>query len=825
MLEKKAVISVTMFLVLMLCFLAACQPETEIAEPIEEPIEFVNSFIGTGADGNTFPGAARPFGMVQLSPINGGSPVVDPDAGYAYIGNKGYDYTKDEIIAFTHTSLSGTGTGHLSKYSNIGFMPTVGSIQVEPGTEGSPETGYRSHIIRENQEAHPGYYRVFLEDYGVNAELTATERVGVHRYTYPRSENANIIIDITQERSVIKEASVEIIDDHTIAGYTTDYGRWITDERRWAPDPETPTTWYFYAEFSKPFDSYGTFSSHEILQNERVAHGNEGVGAFVTYHTESDEEVIINVGISFSSLEGAKRNLREEVSEWDFDAVKHQSEEVWNEKLKRVQVSGGTRLNKIKYYTALYHSFLFPRTFTDVDGSYYSHFEDRVIHEDDFTYYVDFSLWDTYRAVHPLFNIIEPQRQIDMIKTVLAMYDQGGRIPTQVSYRNTYSQIMIGDHASTFIADSYSKGLRDFDVQKAYEAMRKNAFEPGPIDRTRDGLDAYMELGYVAADQTRESVSKTLEDAHTDWVLALVARDLGHMDDYEILKQRAYNYQNHYDPSTGFFRPRLTDGSWLPECEPGETPDLATSDFPNYYGEYWVYHDCFDDWWVGTIPYLHYTESNAHQYLFYVPHDVQGLIDLKGGRWEFEDRLDEFFTASSAISGPWWADWVGVIGQYIHGNEPSHHIAYMYNWAGAPWKAQNRVREVMETKYSADYRGLPGNDDMGQMSAWLIFSALGFYPVTPGVPEYVIGTPLFEKVEISLDDYYDNATFTVIAHNNSADNKFIQSATLNGEPFERTFITHEEIVNGGVLEFEMGPYPNYDWGSAPEQAPSSMSSR
>ncbi len=679
MFRNKTSFSFNIFLIFFICLTIACQPETEIVEPIDEPIDYVNPFIGTGAGGNTFPGAARPFGMVQLSPINGGSPVVDPEGGYAYIGNKGYDYTKDEIIAFTHTSLSGTGTGHLSKYSNIGFMPTVGSIQIDPGTEGSPETGYRSHFLRENQEAHSGYYRVLLEDYSVNVELTATERVGVHRYTYPRSENANVIIDITQERSVIKEASVEIIDNNTIAGHTTDIGRWISNEQRWMPDPETPTTWYFYSEFSKPFDSYGTFSSHEILQNERVASGNEEVGAFVTYDTESEEEVVVNVGISFSSLEGAKRNLREEVTGWDFD------------------------------------------------------------------------------------------------------------------------------------------------VQKAYEATRKNAFEPGPRDRARDGLDFYMESGYIAADQIRESVSKTLEDAHTDWALALFAKDLGHTEDYERLKERAYNYQNLYDPSTGYFLPRLTDGSWLPECEPGEQPDLVRSDITNYFGEYRVYHDCFDPWWVGTIPYLHYTESNAHQYLFYVPHDIQGLIELTGGRKEFVDRLDELFTASSAISGPWWSDWEGAIGQYIHGNEPSHHIAYMYNWAGVPWKAQDRIWEIMETKYKTDYRGLPGNDDMGQMSAWFVFSALGFYPVTPGVPEYIIGTPLFERAEIKLDDYYDHATFTVIAHNNSADNRFIQSATLNGEPFERTFITHEEIVSGGILEFEMGSYPNYEWVAAPELAPSSMS--
>jgi predicted alpha-1,2-mannosidase len=506
----------------------------------------------------------------------------------------------------------------------------------------------------------------------------------------------------------------------------------------------------------------------------------------------------------------------EEADGMNFDQVRANAGDIWNDKLNKIAVDGGTTINKTKFYTALYRTLLVPRTFSDADGSYYSHFEDRIIQEKDFTYYVDFSLWDTYRTAHPMYTILEPQRQTDMIKTFLAMYDQGGRIPNQVSYRNFYSHEMIGDHGTTTIVDSYMKGIRGFDVPKAYEAMMKNALEPGDPNSSRVGLAEYTEYGYIPAETgIRETVSKVLEDTYTDWVLAQVSLDLGKTDDYNFLRERAHNYSNLYDPETGYYRPRLADGSWLPRCT--RYPEIVRVGNNSYY-------DCWHPDWIGVSPHRHYTESNAWQYLFNPQHDIHGLIDLMGGRERFIERLDGLFYTSSSNLGPMYSV-TSAIGQYVHGNQPTHHMAFLYNYAGAPWKTQERVRGILDVFYRADEWGLPGNEDMGEQSSWFLFSSLGFYPVTPGFPEYTITSPLFEKAVINLDEYYDNRKFTILAHNASLDNKYIQSAVLNGRTLSRTWITHDEIVSGGTLEFQMGPEPNKSWGAAPEDAPSSMSKR
>jgi predicted alpha-1,2-mannosidase len=781
-------------LLLVVNFIVVCcnSPNIEM-----HPVELVNPFVGTAAYGHTFPGAALPFGMVQLSPTTGAS--VEK-AGYSY-NSAIHNRSSETIIGFTHTNLSGTGLNTLAKYSNILFMPTAGELQITPGSVDYPESGYRSRFSRDNEEATPGYYKVFLEDYNITAELTVAERVGVHRYTFPETDKANIIIDITRESNrpeFNKNAYIEIVGENQLRGYTTVIGH-ATRE---------PVTWYFFAEFSKSFDSFGTFSSNEIFENNYKAEGEYGTGAWVSYHTFENEEITVKVGISFRSMDGAENNLKEEAGGLDFEKIKKKASNVWNEKLNKIYLSGGTNINKSKFYTALYHSLLFPRVFSDSDGSYFSHFKDSIIYENDFRYYVDFSLWDTYRTVHPLFTIIEPERQIEMIKTFLAMFDQGGRIPGQVSYRGFYSPIMIGDHGSTVIVDSYMKGLRDFDIIKAYEGMRKNAFEP-----YSDYL--YMEKGYVPADVARESVSMTLENAFVYWAIAQVARDLGKEQDFRELIGYAYNYQNLYDTITGFYRPRFSDGSWLPVCQRGQPARI------DFLGDN-VYYDCWNEYRIFGSPYRHYTESNAWQYLFYPQHDIQGLINLMGGRDIFTERLDGLFYTSSSNEGPFYVGVTGAIGQYIHGNEPSLHKAYLYNYAGKPWKTQERVRAIMETLYSADEWGLPGNDDMGTLSAWYVFSALGFYPVTPGQPIYTLCSPQFEKAVINLSEYYDNRAFTIIANNASGDNKYIQSVRLNGVPLNKTWISHDQIVAGGILEFEMGPYPNRNWGSEPGAAPPSM---
>jgi putative alpha-1,2-mannosidase len=395
-----------------------------------------------------------------------------------------------------------------------------------------------------------------------------------------------------------------------------------------------------------------------------------------------------------------------------------------------------------------------------------------------------------------------------MIHALLDMYDQGGRIPLRISYRILYSSGMIGDHGSSIIIDSYMKGIRDFDTQKAYEGMIKNAFESDSNEKKmREGLNTYLKLGYVAADSTRESVSLTLEHTFVDWGLAQVAKAMGKTDDFNRLALRTKYYKNLYDPGIGFFRPRLADRNWLPLCGHGQIPEIITNKNHRYYS-------CFDPHWIGISPNRHLTESNAYQYLFNVTHDIPGMIRLMGGKNNYIDRLDDLFTTSSSNSGPWYIGVSGAIGQYVHGNEPSHHVPYLYNYAGAPWKTQERVREIMDTKYGFNYRGLPGNDDMGQMSAWYVFSALGFYPVTTGAPVYTIGSPLFKKAVISLDEYYQNKKFVVKAKNVSGNNKYIQSAKLNGKPLLKPWITHEEIVTGGILKLRMGPTPNKTWGNA-----------
>ena len=819
--------------------LTGCGNETK------SPVDYVNPFIGTDAEGHTFPGACLPFGMVQLSPDNG------------YRGVKAYGYSQKTILGFSHTHLSGTGAGTKTHYNNVLIMPTIGDLEVLPGvikernvankilqerlgkmsveeqqewskmsrwerrkkqrlfvdeekqkkiTEGDNAfKGYESNYSHNEEEASPGYYAVNLKDYGIKAELTCTERVGFHRYTFPESKEAHIIIDVTHSLTPDRPTHVKILNDKQIEGQ-------VTGDKEGSHD--LPLTCYFIAEFNKPFKSVGTWNGDEIYNDLKETSGKDGVGAFANFETAEGEQVLVKVGISFVSIEGAKKNLEAECSHWNFDKVRNEAATIWNKKLNKIKVSGGTDEKKTIFYTAMYHSLMFPRNFSDVDGSYYSHFDDKIYTTPGQNYYVDFSLWDTYRALHPLIAYLEPEKQNEMIQTFLTMYDQGGRLPLHVSYKNHYQATMIGDHATSVIVDSYMKGIRDFDIEKAYEAMRKNAMEPGERPSSRYGLDYYKNLKYIPAEKIRESVSVTLENAYDDWCLAEIAKDLGKEDDYKLFSERAKYYENLYDSETGFFRPRMVDGTWLEMCD--SLPTIIRTDGHPYYS-------CFDPLWVGVSPNRHYTESNAWQYLWHVPYDVQGLIDLIGGRKEFVSKLDTLFSMSTKESGTrQYAPLYSKIGQYVHGNEPVHHVSYLFNYAGEPWKTQMRVSQIMKEMYGTGPDGLCGNDDMGQMSAWYIFSAMGFYPVAPGQNVFAIGTPLFEKATLKLDDYFNGNEFTVKAEGVSSENIYIQSATLNGESFNKSWISHDEIVNGGILSFEMGPEPNKEWGSSDDAIPPSM---
>ena len=817
-----------------------------------ELVDYVDPFIGTDKEGNTFPGACLPFGMVQLSPDNG------------FQGVKGYNYSKTSILGFSHTHLSGTGSGTKTNYNNILIMPTIGDLKVFPGVAKDPGKmarnnlrkkirnlsdeewkkwdkmprvdqkkkwklllkdeklkvltkmtnsgidtskvikGYESAYSHNEEDADPGYYTVNLKDYGIKAEMTITERVGFHRYTFPKSQDAHFIIDVTHSLSPDRETYVKILNENQIEGSVT--GDMEGNQSR-------PLKCYFFAEFNKSFTAFGTWNGDNIQHDIKEMSGKDGVGAFVNFSTSEGEQVLIKVGISFVSIEGAKKNLEAEIPHWDFDKIRTQAKDIWNKKLNKIKIKGGTESQKTSFYTSLYHSLLFPRTFSDVDGSYFSQFDNTVHCTQGEPYYVDFSIWDTYRAQHPLLAYLEPKRQNEMINTLLKMYDQGGRLPLYVSYKNYFMKVMIGDHATSIIVDSYMKGIRNFDIEKAYEAMKKNAMLPGKKESSRFGLNDYMNLGYAPADKIRESVSVTLEYAYDDWCLSEMAKTLGKKDDYKFFSERAKNYENLYDKSTGLMRPRMADGSWLQMCD--TKPEIIRNGDHQYYS-------CFDPLWVGSSPSRHFTESNAWQYLWHVPYDVQGLVNLIGGREKFISKLDTLFTMTPDESGPEYAPLYSKIGQYVHGNEPVHHVGYLYNYAGAPWKTQERVHQIMEEKYLAAPDGLCGNDDMGQMSAWYLFSAMGFYPVAPGQNVFAIGTPLFEEASLNLGKFYGDNKFTVKAEGVSANFFYIQSATLNGKPHNKTWISHEDIVGGGTLIFKMGSEPNHFWGNNPSDAPPSM---
>jgi predicted alpha-1,2-mannosidase len=745
----------------------------------KKPADFVNPFIGTDYHGHTFPGASMPAGLVQLGP--------DTDIrGWDW--SSGYHYSDSSIMGFSHLHRSGMGAGD---WGDILFMPTTGELKVVPGTKSDPGKGYRSRFSHSEEEASPGYYAVNLKDYGIKAELSVTNRAGFHNYTFPKSNFSHILIDLKHGiGDSCTSSQVKIVNNTEIEGYRASIG-FVKKQ-----------TVYFCAKFSKPFRSFGTWDNENIKEGSKDESGNH-IGAFVDYATSENENIKVKVGISYISTAQARLNLNTEIPHWMFKRVRKDARMTWNKELSKIKVQIGKEFDEtsskeklVTFYTALYHSLLFPATFGDVDGKYIG-LDDKVHTAKNFTYDSDFSLWDTFRAEMPLLTLLQPERNKDAISTMIVQYEQGGWLPTPQQFGNSYTNDMIGDHPVAAILDAYMKGINNFDVEKAYEAVRKNATETpsGHRSRGRVGLDYYTEYGYIPFDKVRESVSRTLEYAYNDWCVAMLAKNLGKKDDYEMFLRRASNYRNIIDTSTGFARPKDCTGKWI---EP------------------------FNPTFIGHGRERHYTEANAWQYTWFVPHDVQGLINLEGGEEQFIKKLDTLFTRSSEIQST-VADVTGLIGQYAHGNEPSHHTVYLYDYAGAPWRTQDLVRKVMDNLYNSGPAGLCGNEDMGQMSAWYVFSAMGFYPVTPGQNVYAIGSPLFSKVTISLDkECYNADKFVIETRDNSAENKYIQSAMLNGKPLNKPWFDHSEIKNGGTLIFQMGPKPDNEWGSSPEAVPPSM---
>jgi predicted alpha-1,2-mannosidase len=708
------------YLLLLFCLGVFSCTEKEHSEMLIDQTpayDLVNSFIGTGGHGHTYPGATLPFGMVQLSPdtrLEG------------WDGCSGYHNTDSIIYGFSHTHLSGTGVGD---YGDVLLMPTFGDIQFDNGYKTGVENGYA------------GFYEVKLDEHDIDIRLTATIRVGIHEYTFNEGGNSNIILDLVHRDELIKD-SLHFVGNNEVEGFRV--------SSAWASEQHV----YFVAQFSKECKSH-------ILDSA-------GKRAAFIFDTKPHEKIVVRVGISATSIEGARKNLEAEAPHWDFDKYLSDAKSTWETALRKIEIEDENKDKKSIFYTALYHSMIAPNTFSDVDGKYRG--MDHKIHESDETTYTVFSLWDTFRAAHPLYTIIEQKKTNEFINTFLHQYQQGGALPIWELAAN-YTGCMIGYHSVPVIADAYVKGIKGYDTELALEAMIHSA------EQDKLGLSAYKANGFIAAGDESESVSKTLEYSYDDWCIAIMAKGLKQENVFNRFIERAQYYKNIFNPEVGFMQSKM-NGGWSTGFDPAEVN-------------------------------FNFTEANSWQYSMFAPQDISGLIKLYGGNEAFESKLDLLFSTEMELSGRHQVDITGLIGQYAHGNEPSHHMAYLYNYIGKPWKTQERIHQILNGQYSNQPDGLSGNEDCGQMSAWYVLSSMGFYSVTPGLDYYSIGKPHLSKATINLEN---GNKFTIIANNLSDENIYIQNASLNGRDFNQSFLQHEAIMQGGELVFEMGNMPNKNWG-------------
>lgn len=755
------------------CLITLCSLITLTATAQKNLLPFVNPLIGTQKMGHTFPGATVPFGAVQLSPDTDTIPyAVDGKyTGTAYKYCAGYQYDDPTIVGFSHTHFSGTGHSDLGDFL---IMPTIGKLQLNPGTADKPETGYRSRFSHSTEVAEPNYYKTKLEDHNILAELTTTTRVGMHQYTFPKSNDAHIILDLMHGIYNYDEKNVwtflRIENDTLVTGFRQTHG--------WA----RTRTVYFAMSFSKPIESYGYanfkpgvykgFWRRFNLNENFPEIAGEQIRTFFNFKTEEGEKIKIKFALSPVSTRNALENLRTETPGWDFNAIRQQGQQQWNNELNRVDAEMMNNDDKISFYTSLYHTFLSPTIYTDLNGEYKG-LDQNIYKADGFTNYTTFSLWDTYRALHPWFTIIQPKRNHDMIKSMLAHYDQSAHkmLPVWSHYANE-NWCMSGYHSVPVICDAIVKGNYDFDAAKALNACVQTAKV-----KYYDGLEDYMKLGYVPEDKRGNSVSTTLEYAYDDWCIAQAAKKLGRTDIYNEFLKRSQNWKNVYDASIGFMRPKLSNGQFKKEFDVLET-----------HGQ-------------GFI------EGNAWNFSLFIPHDPKGIIAAMGGEKKFVPRLDslfnmhlpdEFFAHTEDITRE------GIIGGYVHGNEPSHHVPYLYNFTNQPWKTQERVRMILPMQYKATVDGLGGNDDCGQMSAWYLFSALGFYPFSPGNDEYQIGSPNVRKAVLKLEN---GKTFSIETVNQSPKNVYVSKVELNGKLLNGLSIKHSEIMSGGKIVFYMSGKP------------------
>lgn len=725
--------------------------------------------------GHTFPGATVPFGMVQLSPDTDTIPYsvdgkYNPEV-YRYCA--GYQYDDKTIVGFSHTHFNGTGHSDLGDFL---IMPTVGPLQLNPGTADHPEDGFRSRFSHSTEVAEPDYYKVQLDDDKITAELTATTRVGFHQYTFPASNEAHIILDMMSGIYNYPDKNiwsyVHVVNDSTVVGYRRTSG--------WARN----RTLYFAMVFNKPFRNYGmhNFSPPEpyhgfwgkINQKEHfpVMAGRQ-IRTYFDFNTAEGEKIKIKFALSPVSMDGALNNLHTETPGWDFEAVKARGQQQWNEELHKITIQSQDREEMENFYTAMYHAFINPTVYMDVDGKYEG-LDKNVHNADGHTNYTTFSLWDTFRGLHPLFDIIQPKRNNDMIKSMLAHFDQSAfhMLPVWSNSANE-NWCMIGYHSVPVIADAVVNGVGDFDVDKALQACVTTA-----TNRWYDGLGEYIDKGYVPEDKSGSSVSKTLEYAFDDWCIAQMAKKLNRQDIYAEFMKRAQNYKHVYDYATGFMRPKLSDGSYMKNFDPLETSEPG------------------------------FIEGNSWNYSLFVPQDPKALINMMGGDKRFISHLDSLFTMTLPDKYFEHTEDIsreGIIGNYVHGNEPSHHIAYLYDWTSQPWKTQKWIRLILKNQYHARPDGLGGNDDTGQMSAWYIFSTLGFYPVAPASGQYAIGSPAIDGAVLHLDN---GKTFTIKVQNQQDKNVYVKKMMLNGHPLKDYFISYQDIIQGGTLTFVMTNKPS-----------------
>ena len=793
-----------LLIVCFLCWMTGCSSTNTVSEDLV-PTDYVNPFIGASTSvgaagvyhglGKTFPGATTPYGMVQVSP----NTITGGDNG------SGYSDEHKTIEGFAFTQMS--GVGWFGDLGNFLVMPTTGELYKVAGKENNDSIkGYRSVYNKATETAKAGYYSVELTDYHIKVESSATPHCGILHFTYPSSDQSRIQIDLARRVGGTSTSQyIKVVDDYTIQGWmkcTPDGGGWGNGEGK------ADYTVYYYAQFSKPLTNYGFWSAdipeHWVRKRDEVVSipyltrvsqapvikdkkelTGKHLGFFTEFPTKEGETVEMKVGISFVDMEGAANNFEQEIASKNFGQVKQEATELWNKELNRVRISGGTDDEKTIFYTAMYHAFLSPNLFTDVDGRYLG--MDLKVHTTDKEdpVYTTFSIWDTFRALHPLLTIIDPHTNESYIRSLLKKQREGGVFPKWDCAAN-YTGTMIGYHAASIITDAYVKGYRDFDVREAYQACLRTAeydttgivgpkwLVPFVMPRARYYKDA---LGYIPCDLENESVAKALEYAYDDWCISVLADSLGDVETRDKYARFAGAYKSYFDPETRFMRGRDSKGKWRTPFNPRSSTHRS------------------DD----------YCEGTAWQWTWFVPHDVPGLVGLMGGEEAFAGKLDSLFTVSSELEGETVsADISGLIGQYAHGNEPSHHIIHLYNYVNRPWRTQELVDSVLHSQYRNAPDGLSGNEDCGQMSAWYILNAMGFYQVCPGEPVYSIGRPLFEEVTIHLPGQKD---FVIRTKNNSKENKYVQSILLNGKPLEQPFFTHSDLTAGGVMEISMGAEP------------------